>query len=215
MSRQPSPGFYPEYPHWCHSRKIPSLWTSFENSNSYQQLWNGKKVYLLNKTSIGWTIWVPKVQMEFLQWLTTHLFLLLQWRWKLYTKYWGLLCAPLDYMGTKVLSTSYMKIVICNENHFINARDKFTTFSKGFVKNWRYNIKFLITQNFISFHRKVLKCPFWRLDTFLLLIMEYLFAFVYILKQRTLSEPSKGKLILAWLTSKITWVHINEVNHSL
>lgn len=56
-----------------------------------------KIVYLPSKTSVGWNIWVPKVKRESLQWLATYLFLLLLWRWNLYTQQWGSFCSPIDY----------------------------------------------------------------------------------------------------------------------
>lgn len=85
ISLQPAPGFYSVYPHWCHPRKFPSLWTLLKNSKGYQDLWNGKKIKncLLSKTNLAKYL-VPKLQTDCLQWRATHVFLFQWWRWKLY-----------------------------------------------------------------------------------------------------------------------------------
>ena len=65
------------------------------------------------------------------------------------------------------------------------------------------------------FHRKFLKCFFEGWTHLLMLVMEYLSAFIYILKRKTLSEPSKERFVLVWLMWKKTWGSINEVNFSV
>ena len=99
---QPAPGFDSVYPQWCRPRKFPGLWTLSENSKGYQHLWNSEKKKFICWAKLQWdetsgTKSAGRVPAM----ITTHLFLLLLWGWKLYTQYWGSLCSPLDYTGTR------------------------------------------------------------------------------------------------------------------
>lgn len=214
ISLQPAPGFDSVCPQWCRPRKIPSLWTLSENSKGYQHLWNSekKKVYLLSKTSMGWNIWYRKCRQSACNDYHTFIFASTVRMEAVHTVLRLIMFSTRLYWH-QGLSTSYIKIVFCGECYFINARDRFIIFSRGFVKNWRYNIKFLMTLTIIRFQN--LKILFLKAGQISGCWWQTMCLTTFTLTQRYSQDHLKGRFILAWLTWKITWIHINEVNYSL